>query len=164
MALIKCPDCGRPVSDLAFACPQCARPIAYIQPPRASRLGDAESARAAGPGAPASSLPDRPIGDDLPALPIIDGWLRDLRKARELPGGTKLCDRCGTDVSVAAFRRNIGPLYLCFGCAQEDEARNHARRAFLMKVVGAILLASAVATGAVYVAKAVAAYEEGRAD
>jgi hypothetical protein len=28
MALIKCPDCGREVSDLAPACPQCGRPIA----------------------------------------------------------------------------------------------------------------------------------------
>jgi hypothetical protein len=28
MALIRCPDCGREVSDAALACPQCARPIA----------------------------------------------------------------------------------------------------------------------------------------
>ena len=28
MALIKCPDCGREVSDLAPACPNCGRPIA----------------------------------------------------------------------------------------------------------------------------------------
>lgn len=28
MALIKCPDCGREVSDRASSCPQCASPLA----------------------------------------------------------------------------------------------------------------------------------------
>ena len=28
MALIRCSDCGRDVSDRAVACPQCARPLA----------------------------------------------------------------------------------------------------------------------------------------
>ena len=28
MALIKCPDCGKEVSDKAPACPNCGRPIA----------------------------------------------------------------------------------------------------------------------------------------
>src|SRR4051812_27277887 len=28
MALVKCPDCGREVSDLAPACPTCGRPMA----------------------------------------------------------------------------------------------------------------------------------------
>lgn len=27
MGLVKCPDCGHDVSDLAPACPQCARPM-----------------------------------------------------------------------------------------------------------------------------------------
>lgn len=27
MALVRCPDCGREVSDMAPACPQCARPL-----------------------------------------------------------------------------------------------------------------------------------------
>lgn len=28
MALIRCPDCGREVSDAAATCPSCARPLA----------------------------------------------------------------------------------------------------------------------------------------
>lgn len=27
MGLVKCPDCGHDVSDIAAACPQCARPM-----------------------------------------------------------------------------------------------------------------------------------------
>lgn len=33
MALIRCPDCGREVSDAAPACPQCGRPSAQPAPP-----------------------------------------------------------------------------------------------------------------------------------
>src|SRR5690349_14018232 len=33
MPLIKCPDCGREISDTAFACPQCARPMRATPPP-----------------------------------------------------------------------------------------------------------------------------------
>ena len=32
MALIKCEDCGREVSDKAAACPQCGAPIAVQEP------------------------------------------------------------------------------------------------------------------------------------
>jgi hypothetical protein len=36
MALLRCEDCGREVSDVAVACPNCGRPIAaQIGPPRA---------------------------------------------------------------------------------------------------------------------------------
>jgi hypothetical protein len=37
MALVRCPDCGRKVSDRAVACPECACPIAgthNTEPPR----------------------------------------------------------------------------------------------------------------------------------
>lgn len=34
MALIKCPDCGKDVSDAAPSCANCGRPIATQQPPK----------------------------------------------------------------------------------------------------------------------------------
>ena len=34
MALVRCPDCAREVSDTAPACPGCARPMATPPPPR----------------------------------------------------------------------------------------------------------------------------------
>src|SRR5579859_7153258 len=34
LALIKCPDCGRDVSDLAPSCPNCGRPIAQARGPQ----------------------------------------------------------------------------------------------------------------------------------
>ena len=37
MALIKCPDCGKEVSDVAPACPNCGRPIAQQQNKRSFR-------------------------------------------------------------------------------------------------------------------------------
>ena len=40
VALIDCPDCGLPVSDLALACPKCGRPMqAKSDPPAASTSG-----------------------------------------------------------------------------------------------------------------------------
>lgn len=33
MALIRCPDCGRDVSDAATHCPHCGRPLAAAAPP-----------------------------------------------------------------------------------------------------------------------------------
>ncbi len=33
MALLKCPDCNNPVSDLAPACPKCGRPMKAAPPP-----------------------------------------------------------------------------------------------------------------------------------
>ena len=41
MALVKCPDCGREVSEKAPACPHCGRPIAS-QPARAKVDGPTE--------------------------------------------------------------------------------------------------------------------------
>ena len=32
MALIKCPDCGSPVSDVAYVCPACGRDMTYAPP------------------------------------------------------------------------------------------------------------------------------------
>ena len=34
MALIKCPECGKAVSDKAEACPNCGYPVASSQPER----------------------------------------------------------------------------------------------------------------------------------
>ena len=38
MALIKCPDCGKAVSDAAPACPDCARPMAQASAATAQRV------------------------------------------------------------------------------------------------------------------------------
>ena len=158
MALIKCPDCGRPVSDLAFACPQCARPIVSAEHLRGSGIGRAESEDPASPMTAASPPSGPPTTDGGGLPPTLDGWLRDIRKARELPVGAKACDRCSANVSSDTFRRKIGQRYLCSDCADEDEVRNHARRVLVSKVfavVGAIVVAGAVATGAVYLAAAI---------
>lgn len=50
MALIRCPDCGREVSDAAAACPNCARPLAsaHVQTTKGATgkfLDPAENAR-----------------------------------------------------------------------------------------------------------------------
>lgn len=37
MALIKCPDCGKEVSDAASACIHCGRPIAPSEKPEAKK-------------------------------------------------------------------------------------------------------------------------------
>jgi hypothetical protein len=44
LALIKCPDCGRDVSDLAPACPNCGRPVSTTAPtqPRGPVSGQGE--------------------------------------------------------------------------------------------------------------------------
>lgn len=33
MALIKCPECGKEISDKAVSCPNCGNPIAQVPPP-----------------------------------------------------------------------------------------------------------------------------------
>jgi len=50
MALIKCAECGKEVSDKAAACPGCGAPIAAVSPPQVS-LAPASHARVTRTGA-----------------------------------------------------------------------------------------------------------------
>jgi hypothetical protein len=53
MALIRCPDCDRKVSDSAVACPECARPIAALGGSlRPAAKTQPRTRRAAPPAAP----------------------------------------------------------------------------------------------------------------
>ena len=48
MALTRCPDCGREVSDVAPACPGCGRPIQAASPPVAAKKGGTTSGEVLG--------------------------------------------------------------------------------------------------------------------
>ena len=41
MALVKCPDCGKDVSDIAPSCPGCGRPMGATDSPAAQKTGSA---------------------------------------------------------------------------------------------------------------------------
>lgn len=45
MGLLKCPDCGRDVSDKAQACPQCGRPMAMGSEPRVVEVAPVTGAK-----------------------------------------------------------------------------------------------------------------------
>ena len=54
MPLVACPDCGRPVSDMAPACPDCARPLARQHTSAAPRgVGTSRCLECGGPAADA---------------------------------------------------------------------------------------------------------------
>lgn len=179
MALIRCEDCGHMVSDLAFACPQCARPIAALKAAARPPAATAASGPVAGTDADASAAPpaadtagaapekETPAGSraDLPprspvwtadavAHPVVDAWLEDIRKARQLPAGTKVCKQCKADVALDTFRQKFGNDYLCSECWDKSQARITARQKFVRKVaiVGTVVAVGvAVTAGAITV-------------
>jgi len=55
MALTKCSECGREVSDKAVSCPQCGAPVAAAQPPTA-----VQAPAAVQPPPPAAAAPSKP--------------------------------------------------------------------------------------------------------
>jgi hypothetical protein len=62
MALIKCPDCGRDVSDAAIACPQCGRPVTGAPRTNQEPTGEAASAAATAPDKPPPKKSEAAIG------------------------------------------------------------------------------------------------------
>lgn len=139
MALIRCPDCGHQVSDLAEACPQCARPVGTFPTPEAAR-----------PPPPAEKL-ER-------ALPSVDAGMLAREKQSQVTGKTdgvtKVCVECGEDVTHDMFRTKSDEGYLCAECQDEELDRAwHARQRlqswvkafFLIFVVGTLLFGAMAA-------------------
>jgi len=79
MALVKCGDCGRKVSDAAASCPQCGRPMR--QRTAAPTIAGAGLSEAASP-APKRSGCLRPFSGALLFLIVFIGWLQ----CRSAPG------------------------------------------------------------------------------
>ncbi len=157
------------VSDLAFACPQCGRPIAALKaaarPPAeavapgpvdepapgasaAAVVGETPdvASRAEATAGPRGELPPRsPVWTaDAVAHPVVNAWLEDIRKARQLPAGTKVCKQCKADVALDTFRQKFGNDYLCSECWDKEQARVAARQKLVRKLA---IIGTVVAVG-----------------
>jgi hypothetical protein len=159
MALMRCEDCGHMVSDLAFACPQCGRPIAALDAAGRSPAELAPSASGGGKSAEPGEVPARsPVWTaDAVAHPVVNAWLEDIRKARQLPARTKVCGHCNADVALDTFRQKVGDGYLCSDCWEKEEARLAARSRLLRRLVligTAVAVVGAITAGAVTVGPA----------
>lgn len=103
MALIRCPDCGRRVSDRAVACPDCARPIAGEAAPVALDVGEAPRARKA------AVLRGR--GDAMAPLvgatptPVVCRECGERVTLMHEPGRAWLCDDCGEAAAIRDAKR-----------------------------------------------------------
>lgn len=128
MALISCPDCGRQVSDLAYACPQCARPIAETINHRPERVVRDARADEAGDGVEPGILARRH---------------RDRIGARA-PGVVKACVTCGRDVTEDLFRAKTKTGYVCAECQDKEIDRYVAWRNRWGKVVWIVVVVAGV--------------------
>jgi hypothetical protein len=127
------------VSDRAFACPQCARPVVALGKEwtgTSERSGGGVPRSHAIPTAEASTTG----GVEVAAQPVVSEWLGGIRKARELPAGSKTCRRCGADVALDTFRKKSGDGYICSDCVDEDEERREGRRVLFSKMLIGISL------------------------
>jgi hypothetical protein len=137
------------VSSRAFACPQCAHPFDSLAaapptPPPATEAAATTTVEA--PAAPQTG--GTAIPADATAMPAVNEWLGDMRKARELPARSKTCKQCDADVTFDSFRRKIGEGYLCADCIYEEEERRESRRVFFSRVmmgIGVMILLGMVA-------------------
>jgi hypothetical protein len=96
MALVKCPDCGREVSDAAPSCPGCGRPVAAAPPP------------------PRRPFWKRPIGK--PLLATLAVWIVGSYIFRSI-NGPKLQVKClpsGTAYSCSAESVGGSPAKACW--------------------------------------------------
>jgi hypothetical protein len=157
MALIRCPDCGHKVSDLAAACPECARPIAAAQEAKAVRAVSggsiARPASAPTPILALASTPGQPKAEpELP--PATLAWREELLTARTSTAPAKVCERCGRNVALDPFRQKAKTAYICAEGLDEDRDRARRRTTFLRKVmIGLAVFAfvSAVVSAVLYV-------------
>ncbi|HEX7602549.1 MAG TPA: hypothetical protein VF316_13125, partial [Polyangiaceae bacterium] len=139
-ALIRCPDCGHQVSDLAPACPQCARPVGTFPVPEVAH-------------APVAAKPQESVRPS-----VLDAGMLAREKQIQVTGKTdgvsKVCVECGEDVTHDMFRTKSDDGYLCAECQDEELDRAwHARQRlqnwvkafFLIFVVGTLLFGAMAA-------------------
>jgi hypothetical protein len=92
---------------------------------------------------------------DVAAQPVVEGWLGDLRRARQIPARTKVCKKCGADVALDSFRRKSDDGYLCTDCVDRAQARLDKRRQLLSRmlvIMTFVALAGAITAGAIQLA------------
>jgi hypothetical protein len=158
MALIRCPDCGHKVSDLAFACPQCARPVAALlgeqAAPKVARAVSHGGARIAvlrphvapaePPGPDASRPQTTPLG------PAIVKWAAELASVSETDETSKRCTRCRQSVARDSFRYKEASGYVCRECQQESADRSLRKQDLVerwLRIALVCLLIGVVTTG-----------------
>ena len=132
MALIRCPDCGHQVSDLAAACPECARPVGTFSE---AKVEATEQVQKPEPGL---------------AFPSVDPGMmargKQLLVTGKTDGVAKVCIECGEDVTHDMFRTKSDDGYLCAECQDEELDRSWHTKERLRKWVRAVFLVFVVGT------------------
>jgi hypothetical protein len=143
MALIRCPDCRRKVSDMAVACPSCARPIAGTevgaQPAQLAPGGEREPKPRSQRRTPPSVRP-APHVETNPSVP------EDATRLA-LPTFKVTCSMCNVADSLL-YPRNDGD-YVCPECRESAVVRAWARRGILQWLPLALGILALVAASAV---------------
>jgi hypothetical protein len=142
MALIRCPDCGRKVSDMATACPDCARPIAFA--------GPSVREAAAGPGRPRrQELTAEPRPKPLRAVPsVVPSVAAAPKEPSEVAPYGAMRERVACSLCGAGFLLTYEThgTFVCASCEAEDLVhRSHWRRRIQWVLIG---LGIALLTGA----------------
>ena len=76
MALIKCPECGREISDRALSCPNCGYPISQDLLEWAMDFETSPSAQASEP------KKEQPLGESIPSSDKADCGVNEKKKDR----------------------------------------------------------------------------------
>jgi len=147
MALIRCPDCGRKVSDKAEACPDCARPLAA---PAVAEVR--ELPRAAGAPSGRSRSRPRPVASARTSERGPAAVVTPLRRPEEAPPAAplevtkKTCERCGEEF-VFAYRLVDRHAYVCEECEERDLIAGLKRRALVRRILPGVLVLVALGAG-----------------
>jgi hypothetical protein len=164
---MRCPDCDRPVSDLAICCPDCARPIAALltqqESPEVLRPEGSPSEAELTAPAPRAGATSR--GADPSTRLALAMKAAEATKQSGFPA--KVCSACGVDVAVDLFReKRPDGSYRCADCSVSEEKGSRARREVLAKVGKVVallvLFVSLIALGLVGINQAAAGNASGR--